>query len=213
MESDSFFKSFFDNDSTKDKIIYSALQILEQTNYQSMTTAAIAKRAKIAEGTIYRYFNSKKDILLAMLDEVNDFFVETFFKGIDNSASLMENFNKIGLNFFEKKNELVSLYKVIFKVFSEISDDDVKKKFSNIYERILKKIENLFSSYENSKPLDSQNIDSIPLPLIGAYFLWGAGELLWKMDIVTDGKVLNQKLIETMLGSIISLVDSQNKDL
>jgi AcrR family transcriptional regulator len=213
MESDSFFKSFFDNDSTKDKIIYSALQILEQTNYQSMTTAAIAKRAKIAEGTIYRYFNSKKDILLAMLDEVNDFFVETFFKGIDNSASLMENFNKIGLNFFEKKNELVSLYKVIFKVFSEISDDDVKKKFSNIYERILKKIENLFSSYENPKPLDSQNIDSIPLPLIGAYFLWGAGELLWKMDIVTDGKVLNQKLIETMLGSIISLVDSQNKDL
>ncbi len=213
MESDSFFKSFFDNDSTKDKIIYSALQILEQTNYQSMTTAAIAKRAQIAEGTIYRYFNSKKDILLAMLDEVNDFFVETFFKGIDNSASLMENFNKIGLNFFEKKNELVSLYKVIFKVFSEISDDDVKKKFSNIYERILKKIENLFSSYENSKPLDSQNVDSIPLPLVGAYFLWGAGELLWKMDIVTDGKVLNQKLIETMLGSIISLVDSQNKDL
>ena len=212
MESDSFFKSFFDNDSTKDKIIYSALQILEQTNYQSMTTAAIAKRAQIAEGTIYRYFNSKKDILLAMLDEVNDFFVETFFKGIDNSASLMENFNKIGLNFFEKKNELVSLYKVIFKVFSEISDDDVKKKFSNIYERILKKIENLFCSYENSKPLDSQNVDSIPLPLIGAYFLWGAGELLWKMDIVTDGKVLNQKLIETMLGAIFSMVDSQNKD-
>jgi len=212
MESDSFFKSFFDNDSTKDKIIYSALQILEQTNYQSMTTAAIAKRAQIAEGTIYRYFNSKKDILLAMLDEVNDFFVETFFKGIDNSASLMENFNKIGLNFFEKKNELVSLYKVIFKVFSEISDDDVKKKFSNIYERILKKIENLFSYYENSKPLDSQNVDSIPLPLVGAYFLWGAGELLWKMDIVTDGKVLNQKLIETMLGAIFSMVDSQNKD-
>ena len=125
----------------------------------------------------------------------------------------MENFQKIGLNFFEKKNELVSLYKVIFKVFSEISDDDVKKKFSNIYERILKKIENLFCFYENSKPLDSENVDSIPLPLIGAYFLWGAGGLLWKMDIVTDGKVLNQKLIETMLGSIISLVDSQNKDL
>lgn len=188
---------YADNNTTRGKIINVACEILKDGNYQTMTTSEIAKAAQISEGTIYRYFSSKKEILLTILDELNNYFVKTFFSGIESKVKLDEKLKIIGENFFIHKDKLASLYSIMFKVFSEVSDKDVKEKFKIIYDKILIQIEDLLSSeFESLNKIKS----------FSAYFLWGAGELLWKLDIVNDGKILNEELIKTMLVLLSNLV-------
>lgn len=192
---------FADINTTRGKIISVACEILKEGNYQSMTTSEIAKAADISEGTIYRYFSSKKEILLTVLDELNNYFIKTFFAGIDNNKTHNEKLNIIGQNFFIHKDELASLYSIMFRVFSEVSDLDVKERFKQIYEKILKQITILLFGNDLDQNLQSEFL------MLSTYFLWGAGELLWKLDIVNDGNILNEKLIHRMLDIISKMID------
>jgi len=196
---------FADINTTKGKIISVACEILKNGNYQAMTTSEIAKAASIAEGTIYRYFASKKEILLTILDELNNYFVKTFFSGVDNTLTLNEKLMIIGKNFFIHKDQLASLYSIIFKVFSEVSDDEVREKFKLIYDKILIQITRLLYG-EN---IADKNYET--LKMLATFFLWGAGELLWKLDIVSDGQVLNDDLIKRMLEIVPNIIDIEKE--
>ena len=48
------------------KIIYAAIEIFSEKGFQATTTNEIAKKANVAEGTIFRYYKTKKDLLLAI---------------------------------------------------------------------------------------------------------------------------------------------------
>ena len=48
-------------------ILDAALKIFEQKGFHAATTSEIAKEAGVAEGTIFRYFKTKKDILRSIL--------------------------------------------------------------------------------------------------------------------------------------------------
>ncbi|MFN3411154.1 MAG: TetR/AcrR family transcriptional regulator [Exilispira sp.] len=192
---------FADINTTKGKIINVACEILKKGNYQSMTTSEIANAANISEGTIYRYFSSKKEILLTILDELNNYFVKTFFNGLDQSQNLEEKLMIIGNNFFIYKDKLVGLYSIIFNVFSEIKDEEVKQKFKLIYDKILMQISKLL--YNENDIILKENTQNI----LASFFLCGAGELLWKLDIVNDGNILNKNLIEKMLKTIFKILE------
>ena len=51
----------------EEKILQSAIQIFSEKGFSAATTSEIAKNAGIAEGTIFRYFKTKKDILRGIL--------------------------------------------------------------------------------------------------------------------------------------------------
>ncbi|MCR4422504.1 MAG: TetR/AcrR family transcriptional regulator [Exilispira sp.] len=196
---------FADVNTTRGKIISVACDILKEGNYQVMTTSIISKAAGISEGTIYRYFNSKKEILLTILDELNNYFVKTFFSGVDNNKSLSEKLNIIGENFFIHKDELASLYSIMFRVFSEVSDVDVRERFKQIYDKILNQISFLLLGKDfNEEEAKNSSIFS-------TYLLWGAGELLWKLDIVNEGKVLNKEIIQNMLNMISKIIEMEKE--
>jgi AcrR family transcriptional regulator len=49
------------------QILESALLVFTEKGFSAATTSEIAKQAGVAEGTIFRHFKTKKDILLAVL--------------------------------------------------------------------------------------------------------------------------------------------------
>lgn len=53
----------------REQILAAATQVLVEKGFNGATTKEIAVRAGIAEGTIFRYFKTKKDILLALIPE------------------------------------------------------------------------------------------------------------------------------------------------
>ena len=51
---------------TKDKLMRAAMEIVAADGFPAATTAVIAERAGFAEGTLYRHFKSKEDLLIAL---------------------------------------------------------------------------------------------------------------------------------------------------
>ena len=51
----------------KDSIVITAIEIMSELGIHGLTTKEIARRQGISEGTIFRYFRSKNEIILSML--------------------------------------------------------------------------------------------------------------------------------------------------
>jgi AcrR family transcriptional regulator len=68
---------------TREKILEAALICFEEHGYDETTTAAIARRARIAVGTLYGYFGDKRDILLEVLDRTLREVVDYVVRGLD----------------------------------------------------------------------------------------------------------------------------------
>lgn len=54
------------------EILAAAETVFNQRGYDRATTREIAAEAEISEGNLYRYFASKRDILLALIDRVGE---------------------------------------------------------------------------------------------------------------------------------------------
>jgi len=79
---------------TRDKIIYAAIKVFGKKGFHGATTKEIAREAGVAEGTIFRYFKSKKDLLVSLatpivveslvtlIDEVSTYSDEEIIKAI-----------------------------------------------------------------------------------------------------------------------------------
>lgn len=62
---------------TEERIVRAALELFERQGFQETTTKAIARRAKVAEGTVFNYFRTKEDIALHFLEREVDHAIET----------------------------------------------------------------------------------------------------------------------------------------
>jgi TetR/AcrR family fatty acid metabolism transcriptional regulator len=59
----------------REKILDAAIIEIAQLGYYQTTVSMIARRAGIADGTIYLYFRSKKDILISIFDRAMERFI------------------------------------------------------------------------------------------------------------------------------------------
>ncbi len=52
----------------KEQLILTAIDIIDELGIQRLTTREIAKRQQISEATLFRHFNNKNELLMAVLD-------------------------------------------------------------------------------------------------------------------------------------------------
>lgn len=81
------------------KIIVSAIESFAEKGYSATSTSEIAKKAGVAEGTIFRHYKTKKDLLLAIVAPVMAKFVAPFIikdlkKVLDQDYEHFEDFLK-----------------------------------------------------------------------------------------------------------------------
>ena len=117
---------------TKENIFNAAVKIFAQKGFSGATTSEIAKEANIAEGTIFRYYKTKKDLLRGIMFE----YVDRFDEILDiNSLEriLEENNNKpledalkiLLLNRYEVIEKSVDLFKIL--MYEMQFHEDIKK--------------------------------------------------------------------------------------
>ncbi|WFD10556.1 TetR/AcrR family transcriptional regulator [Tepidibacter hydrothermalis] len=73
---------------TKEKIFNAALKVFAKKGFSAATTAEIAEEAGVAQGTIFRYYKTKKDILRGVMIEYVDKFDE--FADFDSIQKIIE---------------------------------------------------------------------------------------------------------------------------
>lgn len=152
-------KSTFNNlpPERQQEIIQVSIGEFLQNDYRNASLSNIIKKLKLAKGSFYRYFNSKKDLYLYLLSHVTAGRYEEIDKLIE---ALPENLEELLiLNFrnkieFDKANPLYSGF--IYQLMRETGTPElgdittaVKKQILSITMRILKKYEHSGKVHKN----------------------------------------------------------------
>lgn len=72
----------------KKKVLTTALKLFANNGFHATTTAKIAKQAGVSEGTIYKYFDSKDDLLVKLLQPILMEIKSNFFSNLDDQKDL-----------------------------------------------------------------------------------------------------------------------------
>jgi len=57
-----------ENTNRKERIILTTIEIIDELGFQGLTTKEICRRQEFSEGSLYKHFRSKNDIILGVLD-------------------------------------------------------------------------------------------------------------------------------------------------
>ncbi len=108
--------------STKTKIFDAAIETFAEKGYDITTVEDILKKAEVSRRTFYKYYRSKKEILLQLKEE--NIYEDSFIKSAINK--LFPNFDNMSS---------LAKFEIIFEIRDYIIDQD---KFSIVYQGLSK---------------------------------------------------------------------------
>ncbi|HET7579128.1 MAG TPA: TetR/AcrR family transcriptional regulator [Bacillales bacterium] len=92
------------------QILAAAIEMFSKKGYAASSTSEIAKKAGVAEGTIFRHYQTKKDLLLAIVTPVMSHVVAPF---------LIRDVNKVLHKNYETAEDFIRAFLLNRKIFIE----------------------------------------------------------------------------------------------
>jgi len=126
------------------KIINAATKVFAKKGFFNARISDIAKEAKVADGTIYLYFNNKFDILISVSEEEIGNLIEQVKKLLaaeDDPRKMLENFARKHLTVMKKNKNLAEVIQIELRQSAKLIKDYRNNKFSeyvNIISSIIK---------------------------------------------------------------------------
>ncbi|AIE61621.1 TetR/AcrR family transcriptional regulator [Bacillus methanolicus] len=101
------------------KIIIAAIESFSEKGYAATSTSEIAKKAGVAEGTIFRHYKTKKDLLVSIVAPmiakfIAPFVIKDLYKVLDQQFERFEDFLKAMI---ENRAEFLKNNLPMFKIF------------------------------------------------------------------------------------------------
>jgi AcrR family transcriptional regulator len=93
-------------------IAQATFTLVEQTGLSGLTMAAIAREAGLATGTLYVYFKSKEELLVALYEQAKTETAASLMQGDDPSVPFRSRFQHMWMNWLEHR--LTHYAKVVF---------------------------------------------------------------------------------------------------
>ncbi|MCR4430478.1 MAG: TetR/AcrR family transcriptional regulator [Tepidanaerobacteraceae bacterium] len=142
-------------DRRKSQILEAAIKVFSEKGFEGSTTKEIAKKARVSEGTIFRYFKTKKEILIGlvnMLTEKSMFkFIQEVEDGLDPSQAL-KNILKLHYNMITQNYQLLKTIFYEMQFHKELREAFYKEVVSNVLEVIKKRIQESGSTRDDVPP-------------------------------------------------------------
>ncbi|MEY8442174.1 TetR/AcrR family transcriptional regulator [Lactobacillaceae bacterium 24-114] len=157
----------------KKKVLTTALKLFANNGFHATTTAKIAQQAGVSEGTIYKYFSSKEDLLAKLLQPILREIKNNFFSNLDDKADLPSLIDFIvtdRINFIEVNFDFI---RVIFQeiLTGQLTDKSYQEFFIG-NDGILPRLQKLPANYpEINQKLTSSQIARIFIGPILTYVL------------------------------------------
>ena len=132
-------------------IMESALELFASNGFENTSISQIAKKAKISKGLLYNYFESKEDLIEAILNKGIDDMLNVFDPNKDGTLEIEE------MKFFiSEAFRLIKENRIFWRLYFAISFQPsvfklIEKRIEEMYEPIMKMMVNYFTSmgYEN----------------------------------------------------------------
>lgn len=187
----------------QEEIIKCAGKILTEKGVSGLTTKNLSKAIGFTESALYRHFESKEAIVLAMLDYIKNEADEFYSKALDSAQSPEENFKalfKARLNFFATHP-----YFVVVVFSNGLMDDNeaIRKAIHNMMSITIKYLTPILKEgQENGMFAKEYSIEEICQILMGTFsiqmFKWRMAD--FSFDIEKEG----ERFIEILLSLIKS---------
>lgn len=180
------------SDKTKKRILKVAMKIFSEKGYHGTTTKEIAIGANISEGTIFKYYHSKINLMITgILDFLSNFGHDLFIKGLEEiieeseSLSFEEVLKKIIMNrkaLFDEYSDYIIVLLTEYKNHSEIRElfmkefeDDMQYFFDQLIRVGIKK--NVLTDRSNSYIFIRSMLGSVLIMLFNHYYFiqWSSG--------------------------------------
>lgn len=162
-----------DQMTTKEKIQNAALKLFSEKGFNGATTSEIAGEAGVAEGTIFRYFPTKKDLLMGV---VNPVIVESLRDVIEKTkhSSPQEFLEAVLYNRLGLISQNIELVKIIV---SEIQfHPEIKEKF--LTEIVLPAIDLMQDYYKEQqqkgvlRDIDTEISVRVFVGMVAVFVIW-----------------------------------------
>jgi len=128
-------------DETKmERIKDAAIELVVEKGYGGASISAIAKKANVAEGYLYRYYNSKQDLILDLLYSRINVLVEMLEKLINSCNDVKEIIKRLYKKIFEiaKDNpEHIKFIHVLMHDYNFQVSDEQRKEIKSLCNKVL----------------------------------------------------------------------------
>ncbi|MFE8697764.1 TetR/AcrR family transcriptional regulator [Cytobacillus sp. FJAT-53684] len=151
----------FDEEKLTDKqkkIIVAAIESFSEKGYAATSTNEIAKKAGVAEGTIFRHYKTKKELLMSivaplMAKMIGPFVVNDFNKVLDREYDRVEDFLRATIE--NRRAVLIKLLPVVKIMLQEIPfQPELREQFlEQIAKKIFDRVSGIIESYQEKGQL------------------------------------------------------------
>ncbi len=187
----------------RELIIDAAIEVLANHNYENMKTAAVASSAGVAEGTIYRYFTGKRELFVEVLREISRRLETYFLKDVTEVNDLKTNLMLLAERFFQRGEEVNTIYRILYKAFSEVEDEEIRAELAETFRIGLDVVKRIIS-WEVDKRRMTYRQSQIEIAFM---LVWGMGDIMWKRELVTREIAVDRRELEKMLDLFMKLLD------
>ncbi|MFH1150180.1 MAG: MerR family transcriptional regulator [Actinomycetota bacterium] len=167
-----------------------AARVFAEKGYYATTISDLARAAGIAKGTIYWYFDNKRSIMVALLDDLSDEIVDTFsgiMRDAENGLEAILDCIEPALLLLERHGAIYIMY------FLEIgsTDSEIQMRFRRIY-----KVVHAGTRIALERGISEGVVRDMD-PHIGAYGVMGLVERVSEIGMSLDRVPLEKKVAET----------------
>ncbi len=188
------------------KILEAAIDISNEKGFSSTTTSEIAKRAGVAEGTIFRYFKTKKDILhgimLQAIKVIADKVVFTSLQKIFKNEE-QKDLRSILKDIFMDRLDLVQKFFPMFRVvISEaLFHEDIRQALN---ENIINKVKDHIYDFFKEMTANGQVRDDIDPGILMRSVIGNIMVFIGQKMLFTDNFKLSE--CDSEIDQIISII-------
>ncbi len=154
---------------TKEKILETAFKLFSEKGYLGTTTKEIATLAGITEVTLFRYYSSKEELFMEVLNRYS--FIPHLKNTLNNltSLSLEKVLYQIGKTFIEVLEEKKNLIKLINFEISRYPEK-IKKIYENLIQESIEILSNYLNKLKNEGKIKVSNPYLAASAFLGMFF-------------------------------------------
>jgi len=179
---------------TRQKLLDAAFLEVYINGYNAASTTNILKTTKIPKGSMYHYFKSKKELVIAVINEriflkMDDYFDFRYYENKTVYKTLEDTYIKISNNEILIKNGC-PLHRLIVEMSSV--DEDFNKVLNTFYKQFIKKLSFLLQKGIENKEFIEFNTEQFAKYIITS--TWGAlsiaSELSSKQEFINNSNII-----------------------
>ncbi|WP_066497798.1 TetR/AcrR family transcriptional regulator [Abyssisolibacter fermentans] len=160
MPKDTFFNL---NEDKRKRIIDNALEEFAKYDYKTASVSRIVEKAGISKGSMYQYFENKKDLYLYLLDLVSEEKLNHISKSIDpEEKDFFEMYKQLNLIGTQFDLSHIKYSRLLYNAIHETNNDEL----GDIPSQIMKKSDDFVKNFIYQAQLDGQIRKDVDLELL-----------------------------------------------